>query len=266
MKGDSLGDRMKRYEEAVGPTLLRRTPVIIRVDGKAFHTFTRKIKEHIDPTSKFHFSHRFHAVMMAVTKSMVENMQGAQVAYTQSDEISILVRDWDTLTTSAWFDYKVQKMNSVAAAMAASYFNFYWSFYFPELRAGNPEELALFDARSFNVPFADVDNYFIWRQKDAIRNSINFIARKYISHKKLEGKKTAEVIDMLLELHGVKWSEYPIWEQRGACTTTNEVSGVGFELRVAVDNEIPVFTEDRKYITKFLEIPADDTGQQDVRL
>ena len=87
MKGDNLGDRMKRYEEAVGSTLIRRMPVIIRVDGKAFHTLTRKITPEVDPTVEHHFSHRFHAIMMNVATHMVARIQGAQVAYTQSDEI-----------------------------------------------------------------------------------------------------------------------------------------------------------------------------------
>jgi len=216
---DSLGDRMKRYEEAVGPTLLRRTPVIIRVDGKAFHTFTRRITKELDPSDEFHHSIRLHRVMMNVALQMTHIIQGAQFAYTQSDEISILLRDWDTLTTSPWFDYKTQKMTSVAASMAATYFNFYWN---EEFKEDAPITqvcgLAQFDARAYNVPFADVDNYFIWRQKDAIRNSVNFIARKYLSHKSLEGKKVAEVKEMLFALPDcIVWENYPTWEKRGAC-------------------------------------------------
>jgi tRNA(His) 5'-end guanylyltransferase len=265
MKGDSLGDRMKRYEEAVGPTLLRRTPVIIRVDGKAFHTFTRRLTKELDPTAEFHFSHRFHTVMMNVAEQMTHGIQGAKVAYTQSDEISILLRDWDTLTTSAWFDYKAQKVVSVAASQAAAYFNFFWN---EEFKDDAPITqvcgVAQFDARVFNMPFDDVANYFIWRQKDAMRNSVNFVGRKYFPHKKLEGKKTSEVKAMLFAQHGVQWDEYPIWEQRGSCITTNPFDG---NTRVQQDNYIPVFTEDRKYITRFLEIVDDSAGQQqDVHL
>lgn len=255
----SLGDRMKSYEEAVGKTLLRRTPAIVRVDGKAFHTFTRRLKEDIDPTVKYHFSHRFHKVMMGVANWLCHGMQGATLAYTQSDEISILLKDWETHDTQPWFDGKVQKITSISAGMASAYFQHSWQWEF-----GNDspftyiQELPVFDARVFNVPFADVDNYFIWRQRDAIRNSINYVGRKYFSQKQMHCLKTIQVKAMLFEKHGVQFDEYPIWEQRGACVDMMKAPYSSVP-DAGLDNEIPVFSEDRKYITKHLEIITDDT-------
>ena len=115
-KKDSLGDRMKEnYENRSKTYLTRRTPVIIRLDGKAFHSFTRGMKKPYDEI--------FHNTMNATMKYLCENIQGCKLGYTQSDEITLLLTDYDTLTTSAWFDYNVQKICSVSASMATMAFN-----------------------------------------------------------------------------------------------------------------------------------------------
>lgn len=264
----SLGDRMKGYEEAVGQTLLRRTPVIVRVDGKAFHTFTRRITEHVEPDVKYHFSKRLHNVMMLTAGAMMLQMQNCQMAYTQSDEISFLFNDWKTLDCQQWFDAKTQKIISVSAAMAATYFNHFWSNEFGDELVNPPEgydsprrvapdywaELALFDSRAFNVPREDVDNYFIWRQRDAMRNSVNYIARKFFSHKKLEGLNGLQVKNKLFAEHGVQWDEYPTWEKRGACVHRHMELYLLSDKQYVTDDEIPVFTENREYITRFLRV------------
>lgn len=260
----TLGDRMKGYEEAVGSTLLKRTPVIIRVDGKAFHTYTKKITTAVEPATEFHFSQRLHNVMNNTAFAMCHKIQNSVFAYTQSDEISILLRDWDTLNTQQWFGGKVQKIASVAGAMAASYFNWFWAQEFgePVYDSHSPVEhptpdhwgdLALFDARVFNVPYADVDNYFIWRQKDAIRNSINFIGRKYFSQKQMHGKNTTEVQLRLWEQHGVAWNSYPVWEQRGSCVFRNP-NPLDSSTTHIIDDSPPVFTEDRMYVMQHLVV------------
>jgi tRNA(His) guanylyltransferase len=211
MKRDNLGDRMKGYENVFKQKLLRRTPVIIRVDGKAFHTFTKILTPEFDPTSAYGPSERMHKVMMQTAKELCENIQNCVFAYTQSDEISLLLRDWDKLTTDQWFDGTVQKIASVSAAMATSYFAHAWhdeTNIFPK---------AVFDSRVYNLPPEEVVNYFIWRQQDTTRNSVQFIARKYFSHKQLHGKNNSEIQEMLFHEHDCNWNDYAIWKKRGAC-------------------------------------------------
>lgn len=236
-----LGDRMKRYEEAAGSVLLRRTPVIVRVDGKAFHTLTKRISPDIDPTTDTHFSQKFHNVMLNVAKYCITNIQNSVLAYTQSDEISFLLKDWTRFETGQWFDGKVQKISSVTAAMAAVSFNHFWENEFNQTLS--EQQLALFDARCYNVPMDDVTNYFLWRQRDSMRNSVNFIARKFCSHKELQNMNGSQIKSHLWEKCGVAWDKYPLWEQRGSCVNSKGV----------IDDNIPVFSENRDYIQSLLE-------------
>ncbi|MEM4260957.1 MAG: tRNA(His) guanylyltransferase Thg1 family protein, partial [Candidatus Woesearchaeota archaeon] len=156
MKKSSIDDRMKRYENVNRYSLIRRTPVIIRLDGKAFHSFTKDLDKPFDED--------LHNTFKQTVFYLVSQIQGAVFAYTQSDEISILLRDWDTLTTDAWFDYNIQKMASVSASIVTAKFNMLWH---------KSNKIAFFDSRVFNLPKEEVCNYFIWRQQDATKNSIN---------------------------------------------------------------------------------------------
>lgn len=247
----SLGDRMKKYELSVGTTLLPRTPAIIRVDGKAFHTFTRKLTVEVEPANQFHFSERFHKVMSNTAAFTLRDIQNSMMSYKQSDEISFLLNDWKTHETQPWFGGNVQKIVSITAATVTPYFNYFWANEFADEDIGHlhVDDLPKFDARVFNVPFADVDNYFIWRQRDAMRNSVNFIARKYLSHKSLQDLNSLEIKEKLLVDCGVTWDDYPLWEQRGSCTLRHgDVDGA-----LEYDNNIPVFAENREYITRFLK-------------
>lgn len=245
----NLGDRMKGYEEAVGPVLLRRVPLIVRVDGKAFHTLTKRLTPTIDPTSEFHFSHKFHKIMTLTACAMAQQIQNCQFAYTQSDEISFLLCDWKQFETMQWFDGKVQKIISVASAMASAYFNHFWQKEIGPI----PDftHLGLFDARAYNVPREDVDNYFLWRQRDAIRNSINFIARKFIPHKQLQGLNGLEIKALLYDKHGVAWDHYPGWEQRGSGIVPNPLNDNQHSSFI-VDDDMPIISENRTYITKHM--------------
>lgn len=238
----SLGDRIKQYEVVFKQKLLRKTPVIIRVDGKAFHTFTRKVTSEIDPSESIGPGHMLHYVMVNTAKAVCEQMQNCQVAYTQSDEISFLLRDWDRHETEQWFDASVQKIASIAASLATGYFAQEWRKEF------STNELAFFDARVFNLPMNEVVNYFIWRQQDWTRNSVQMIGRKFFSHKQLYGKNNSEIQDMLMDAHEVNWNDYADWKKRGTCVyrTTN-----GF----IIDETIPIFTQDREYIRRHLDVP-----------
>ena len=252
MDKTTLGNRMKEYENVSKHFLLRRTPVVVRVDGKAFHTFTRKINSMNDISSAIGPSEKMHAVMMNTAQAMFSQMQNCVLAYTQSDEISFLLRDWDKHETEQWFNGNIQKIASVSAAMAATYFNAFWKEWFSE-EVTNINDLALFDARVFNVPKEEVTNYFIWRQQDASRNSVQMIARKFFSHKQLHGKNNSEIQDMLMLQHNVNWNDYNTWKKRGACIVgRNQPDSFDFW-----DEDIPIFTQDRKYIEQYLEPVGD---------
>ena len=228
---------MKGYENVYKTKLVRRTPAIIRLDGKAFHTWTKQLKR-CDPSLEASpYSDVMHKAMANTAWYLVQHIQNARLAYVQSDEISILMNDWGKLNTDAWFDNAVQKMVSVSASMATAQFNQAFMDVFCQL----PEPLALFDARVFNLPKEEVTNYFIWRQQDATRNSINMLAQFYFSHKELQGKNVSQVQDMLMLEKGVNWNDVPTWAKRGYCAVSSRK-----------DDEIPIFTADRDYIERHL--------------
>lgn len=239
MDKTSLGDRMKGYEDINRNKLTRRTPTIIRLDGKAFHTFTKGLDRPFDSM--------FNKVMVKTMEYLVKNIQGAKIGYTQSDEISILLTDYDRLTTDAWFDKNIQKMVSVAASMATLAFNKSW-----RLAADDASyvlnivqldtrykklDTAMFDARVFNLPKEEVNNYFLWRQQDASKNSIQMLAQHNFSHKSLQGLNGSQLQDKLFIEKNINWNDLEVRFKRGVCST-----------KEGVDLDIPVFSMDRNYI------------------
>lgn len=183
---DTLGDRIKGYEVVSKPLLQKRTPVLIRVDGKAFHTFTRGCEKPFD---------REIVRCMAIAASKTaKKMQGFKLAYIQSDEATFMLSDYDTLETGAWFDYELNKLVSITASLFTFYFN---AEYYHDKDALKYQTPALFDARAFNMPQDDFPNAFIWRQRDWERNSVQMLARSIFSQKELNGKKVPEMLDMI---------------------------------------------------------------------
>ena len=253
MDKTSLGDRMKGYEACTQSTLLRRTPVIIRVDGKAFHTFTRAFKDDSTPDP---FSPIMHSLMVNTAMMMMHNIQCAQIAYTQSDEISILLRDWDKHETQQWFAGKLQKIVSVSAAMASAYFNYFLA------KEVGPLDYAgavpLFDSRAFQLPKEEVANYFIWRQQDATRNSVQMLGRHHFSHKEMHGKNVSGVQDLLMLQKGVNWNDIDVWKKRGTCVIPSP-DVLDSSSAVFVDENIPIFTKDRNYVERHLEVVDEDS-------
>jgi tRNA(His) 5'-end guanylyltransferase len=189
----NIAKRMKSYYEKRNQSyLIRRMPVIIRLDGKAFHTYT---KNFIRP-----FDKKLQNNMIDTTKFLMENIQNAKLGYTQSDEISILLIDYVKLNTDAWFDNNVQKMTSVSASLCTGIFNYNMADF---MNISN--KIAFFDSRVFNIPESDMINYFIWRQQDCIKNSISSLAQYYFSNKELYKKNSTMMIDMLKEKE-IYWS------------------------------------------------------------
>lgn len=201
---DTLGDRVKRYESVSKPLLTRRTPVIVRVDGKAFHTFTRGCDKPFDK--------QLIKAMVYAANETAKQMQGFKLAYVQSDEASFLITDYDTLETSAWFDYEVNKIVSITASLFTAHFNDW-------LRKNHNstktlQGLAVFDARAFNVPHDDWQNVFIWRQRDWERNSVQMLARSLYSQKELHGKNVTQLHE-LIRAKGHDWESLGLPQRWG---------------------------------------------------
>lgn len=254
---NGLGSRMKEYEVVTRNYLSRKTPVIIRLDGKAFHTFTRGLKKPFDDVMK--------QSMEAAATYLCENVQNCKLAYTQSDEISLLLIDYENIDTSAWFNNNVQKMVSVSASMATMAFNQSFSRIVKELEGGlqdtdkeylellrNKVGIAMFDSRVFNLPITEVNNYFIWRQQDASRNSVQMVAQSKFSHKELHKKNNSELQEMLFSSYGINWNNLPTYQKRGSCIVKEEYEYLDTTRTRWIVDDIPLFTQDRSYIEKHL--------------
>lgn len=249
---DPIMSRMKsNYEERQRHYLTRRTPVILRLDIKAAHTYCKPLKD------RFHEG--FIKVMNLTGIKLAEEIQGCQLIYLQSDELSILLHDYKKLNSDAWFDYCQNKIESVSAAIASVTFslNSYhiWGHnLMPEHSTTGSLILrpAYFDSRGFNIPESEICNYFIARQRDSVKNSINSLAQSLYSHKELQNKSCNEMQELCFQ-KGHNWNDLPTSWRRGRCVikTTYEVDG-DIRTKWVVDNEIPEFSKDRNYIEKYL--------------
>ncbi len=272
---NNLGDRMKGYENISRNYLTRKIPVIIRVDGKAFHTFTKGMRKPFDKI--------LMNTMQETMKLLCEEVQGCVFGYTQSDEITLVLTDYKTIQTDAWFGYNVQKMASIAASTATMAFNRIFrtevtcaiSEYvdgekaLPEefdylLRLTDKFDKAMFDARCFSIPKEEVCNCLIWRQQDATRNSIQSVGQAHFSQKQLQNKTCDMIQDMLFKEKGINWNNFPDDCKRGsACYKVKEETEMQDPLnsgetisvcrsRWKIDRNIPVFTADRYFIERLL--------------
>jgi tRNA(His) 5'-end guanylyltransferase len=196
----ALGDRMKRHEAAHRTVLPGRTYTVIRVDGRAFHSYLRGCARPFDE--------QFMADMDAVAEALCAEISGTVLAYTQSDEISILVTDFQAPGTQPWFGGVLAKQVSISASLATAVLN--------ERRPGGR---AIFDARVFTLSDpVEVANYLIWRQRDAVRNSITMAAQAKFSHSQLHGVSTAQAQELLWQEHRINWNDYPEGCKRGRVT------------------------------------------------
>lgn len=266
MSNDSLGDRMKSYEDCYRAHLPIRMPVILRIDGKAFHTYTAKCKRPVDQG--------LVDCMNDTAIELCKKVQGCQLAYVQSDEISLLLTNYADVDTQSWFDNNVLKMVSISASIASVTFtmNSYkiWGFHDDAEGTGFEgmgytsaiTKPAYFDSRVFVLPREDVNNYFIWRQQDATRNSVQMLARTLYSHKQLENKGNSELQELCFQ-KGHNWNDVPTSQKRGRCIIkkrslkegTNPKTGekiVAERSEWVVDNEIPIFSQDRQYINQYV--------------
>jgi len=249
---DELGERIKGYEDCFRHTIPRKSCIILRLDGKAFHTLTRGMKRPFDEDLR--------ECMFQATLALCENIQNVKLAYTQSDEISLLLTDYENIKTDAWFDNNIQKMVSISASICTHAFNKEFNQRF------STKKVAYFDSRVFLLPKEEVCNYFIWRQKDCTRNSINMVAQSYFSHKECHKKNTSQLQDMLMLQKNVNWNDYPIQYKRGVSFYKEIISksvealmikGVKLPETVKrrvwkIDYEMPILTQDREYVDKWV--------------
>ena len=240
MKNDELGTRIKsNYEDRTRFTLPRRSHTIIRIDGKAFHTYTRGLTRPFDDG--------FMEDMDATAIYLCQHIQNAKFAYVQSDEISILMTDYDKITTDAWFDNNVQKMASVSASMATVAFN---HARMQRVIVALTMKWGMFDSRVFQIPeWTEVENYFIWRQQDCVRNSISSVAQSLYSHKELNGKNTTEMQEMIFQ-KGTNWNDYAPRYKRGRIIIKDRyyIDEVARSRWVAVGS--PIFTQEKEFISQ----------------
>lgn len=284
---DDLGDRMKtQYENRTRCYLPRRTFTIIRVDGRSFHSYTRGLERPFDAA--------LMADMDATTAYLCANIEGCIFGYVQSDEISLLLTDFHNNQTEAWFDGNLQKITSIAVSLATAAFNrARWERHLRarldkaqsggasgsdktdagscnfEMLTADSQMLpnpACFDARAFTIPDpTEVENYFVWRQQDATRNSISMAAQAVYDHNALQDKST-DALQELLWQRGINWNDYPPGFKRGRCivrkarreTVTfthrknGEVERAEAERHYWEAEAPPIFTRDRTYLATLI--------------
>ena len=285
MDTSDLAKRMKDYESVSKTKLMRRCPVILRLDGKAFHSFTRGFKRPFDNI--------LVESMQETMKYLCENIQGCVLGYTQSDEITLVLIDYQKLNSAAWFYYRTDKMCSIAASMATMAFNkafaknvkeydMEWKcsltpqcveiqkahYDYINILNKAVEKGAMFDCRCFNISKEEVTNAIYWRQLDATRNSIQMVGQANFSHTELHEKNQNDIQDMLMLQKGINWNDFPTHLKRGSCCIKEtyypdpkpgfencDIDATTARTRWIVDKEIPIFKgEGRTYIDNLVYV------------
>lgn len=264
MDHSDIGARMKAYENCYRFYLPKRQAVIVRIDGRAFHSFTRGFAKPYDEV--------FAWAMQETTRQLCKNVGGCKFGYQQSDEISLVLTDYESINTEPWFGNNLQKIVSISAAMATFYFrqnfleaivsidrcdeisNVHFKAY--------GEKLAVFDARAFILPREEVSNYIYWRQLDCVRNSIQLAGQAYFSHKQLQNKNCDQIQEMLWQEHQVNWSKYPTWFKNGVAIykQPREIShknedGTQSSIvrdKWTIDLEMPMVSQNPDFINKWV--------------
>lgn len=268
MYKDAIGDRMKQYENCYRIYMPRRQAVVVRIDGRAFHTFTKGFARPYDEL--------FASCMWETAQKLCENVGGCRFGYTQSDEITLILTDWENPKTEPWFGNNLQKIVSISASMATLYFNDAFmkmlskAFHDKSISSerlqvyhkARSKKEALFDARAFIIPREEIFNVLYWRQLDCKRNSIQLLGQANFSHNQLQNKNSDEIQEMLFQEKGINWAKEPEWFKNGVAiykkftkvdyySEFDGSSGVVYRNKWYIDLETPVFTKDRQYIEKY---------------
>lgn len=265
--GDALGDRMKRdYENRARYYLPRRTYTLLRIDGKSFHNYTRGCRRPFDS--------ELMADMDSAALALCENIDGAKLAFVQSDEISVLLTDFASKHTEAWFDGNLQKIASVSASIATAHFNA------ARAKRGNGnDKIAYFDCRVWTIPERiEVFRYLLWRQNDATRNSISMTAQAHFPHGELQGKKSAQLQEMLWRERAVNWNDLPTGFKRGRMIEQIAMTGdivytdrrTGQEHQAKdvlrhtwrINTDIPIFSQNREWLLSRIPVGTAETAAE----
>lgn len=225
---DGLGNRMKEYESRNQYYLQKRTPVILRLDMRAGHSFTKGLQKPFDNI--------FMNTMIATMEQCCEEIQNCVFGYTQSDEITFVLIDYYNINTAAWFEYRTDKLCSISAGLATYHFTKIFEENAKRIISFDPNDKyaltlqrciskpSIFDARCFNIPKEEVTNCLYWRQLDAVRNSIQACGQAEFSHKQLDHKTCENIKEMLVE-KGKPWESLPVYKQRGTCCRRDKEEG-----------------------------------------
>ena len=267
---ETLGDLIKGYEANYNLTLPKRFPTIVRIDGRAFHTLTRKFNKPFDNV--------FIKTMQETMLNLCKNIQSVQFGYVESDEISLLIYETNP-EAEPWFGNRLQKICSMTASMATLYFNksfaknvesFFEKHVEYQFRSDTDEQKqynayknslelgGAFDSRVFVVPESVITPYFIWRQNDATRNSINGLSQKYFSHKQLQGLSCNEMQNKLLTEKDINWNNEPTVNKRGTCAYKVYSVEDSEKSEWKLDTEMPILMEDRDFIMSKIIYPKVD--------
>jgi tRNA(His) 5'-end guanylyltransferase len=229
---DSLGERQKGRE--ISPTLEAKVPVVIRCDGRAFHTLTRHLEK---PFDKF-----FMDCMRLAALKVCEDAQGCKLAYVQSDEVSFLLSDLDNDASQPWFGNNLQKITTIAASTMSAWFSKLYG------------KIGVFDGRAFNIPVEDVENYFVWRQQDAIRNSIRMVGHAYFSPKSLNQVNNKELLEKLDKEKGINYYSFNEDFRNGTLLYNEEIDFGDYNRHSWEQRPSPLFIDNRDLIREQLTV------------
>ncbi len=245
---DSLGDRLKKFENVNRFCLPIRTPLIVRLDGCHFSNYTKGFEKPYSSIIRDAFIH--------TSQHLFKNISGLQLIYQQSDEMSLLITDYKDFNTQSWMNKNIQKIVSISSSILTAHFNeFIWS------KNLSIKKTAYFDSRAFCLPKEEVCNYFLWRERDWIRNSVSVLAQKNFSHKELHKKSSRDMLKMLLD-KGISWeNDLDHWQKYGYCVSRNQImKDNAVRHSVDVDWNIPVFSDDRNYVEKYVYLHGEKDG------
>ena len=216
MKFKGLEDRMLYYRGLSDYRLIPNSYVLLMLDGRSFSSF---VKNYFDKP----FDDKFINMMNETAKYLCEKIQGCKFAYVQSDEISLVITDFDTPNSDSFFGYRLEKILSISASMASAKFNQLMTLEalrravdgLDEYGCINTEEvianvkLLEFDCKAWNVPsYNDVFAWNLFRQNDCLKNSKQQAAQAWLPHKQLVNKTADEQIALLKEKQGIDWNDF----------------------------------------------------------
>lgn len=232
---NTLAERMREYEDVFRYKLPRRLPLLIRLDGKAFHTLTRNYEKPWDTD--------FMSFMDSVALFLCKKVQTVQLAYLQSDELTLLLHNYKKLNSEPWFDNTLQKIVSISAGYASAYFSV--RNYQKNPLLDIEEVIEVFDSRAWVLPESEVNNILLSRQQDATRNAIQMLGQAHFSHNQLQNKSCSQIQELLWQEHKINFNEFEPYYKRGRCV----VRGIDGWF---VDRSIPIFSQDPNYIEQWL--------------